>query len=228
MTKRSRMDTIAQRIQHFHQHLPPQVELVAVSKFHPSEELQEAYDAGQRIFGESQVQELVAKQAILPQDIAWHFIGHLQTNKVKYIAPFVSLIHAIDSERLLAEVSKQALRCGRTIDCLVQVHVAQESTKYGFRPQECLEFFERQAHRREGVRIVGLMCMASFVEDQAQIAQEFATAETLFEEIKQKYFAMADYFRVKSWGMSDDHPIAIVHGSTMVRIGTTIFGERQY
>lgn len=222
------MNTIAQRITHLHHTLPTSVQLVAVSKFHPCEELLEAYNAGQRVFGESQVQELVSKQATLPADIQWHFIGHLQTNKVKYIAPFVTLIHAIDSERLLAEVSKQALRCGRTIDCLVQVHVAQEDSKYGFPPEECRAFFARGAHQLPGVRIVGLMCMASFIEDEVQIAREFDTANQLFEEIKQQHFAHEDTFNTKSWGMSDDHPIAIAHGSTMVRIGTTIFGERTY
>lgn len=222
------MNTIANRIRHLRTALPEQVTLVAVSKFQPQEALHEAYEAGQRIFGESQVQELVAKQNSLPNDIQWHFIGHLQTNKVKYIAPFVTLIHAIDSERLLSVVSKQAQRCKRTIDCLVQLRVAQEDTKHGFTPKECLDFFERGGHHAPGIRIVGLMCMASFVDDKAQIAQEFALANRLFQQIKQTYFADIPSFQIKSWGMSDDYPIAITHGSTMIRIGTTIFGHRSY
>lgn len=191
--------------------------------------IQEAYDGGQRIFGESHVQELQQKHDVLPQDIEWHFIGHLQTNKVKYIAPYVSLIHAVDSHRLLAEIDKQAAKCGRTIGCLLQIHVAQEETKFGFLPDELLEYLQQGEWRNlKNVRICGLMCMASNVDDEEQIASEFSTAETLFNRIKEEYFKDKDFFCEKSWGMSDDYTIAIQHGSTLVRIGSRIFGARVY
>ena len=187
--------------------------------------IQEAYDGGQRIFGESHVQELVQKYNILPKDIQWHFIGHLQTNKVKYIAPFVSLIHAVDSEHLLKEIDKQAKKCGRIIPVLMQVHVAKEETKFGFLPDELLAFMQSGAWQQyENVSIEGLMCMATNTEDKAQIASEFEQANQLFKTINSKLLT----FNLKSWGMSDDYPIAVQHGSNMVRIGSLIFGERIY
>ncbi len=203
------------------------VSLVAVSKFHPAETIAEAYAAGQRIFGESRAQEVREKHALLPADIEWHFIGHLQPNKVKYIAPFVSLIHAVDSLKLLREIDRQAARCGRVIPCLLQLHVAQEETKFGFTPEEMRSLLDGGEWRTlEHVRLCGLMCMASNVDDEAQIRTEFRRANALFAEIKSRHFADDPRFSIRSWGMSDDYPIAIAEGSTMVRIGSKIFGER--
>ena len=209
--------------------LPQHVKLVAVSKFHPSEYLQEAYSEGQRIFGESQVQELQRKVVELPDDIQWHFIGHLQTNKVKYIAPYISMIEAVDSMKLMAEIQKQAAKHNRTIDVLLELHIAEEETKYGLRLDACRDFLESGEWRNmNNVRICGLMMMASNVDDEEQIREEFMTARRFFDEVKRKYFADADYFRERSWGMSDDYPIAVECGSTMVRVGTRIFGPRVY
>ena len=220
---------LSEKINNIQKSLPAGVRLVAVSKYHPASLIQEAYDAGQRIFGESHVQELVAKHDALPKDIEWHFIGHLQTNKVKYIAPFVSLIHAVDSERLLIEIDKQAKRCGRTIPVLLQVHVAKETTKFGFTPDELLNFMENGDWRQyTNIRFSGIMCMATNTEDEALIASEFEQAKTLFHRIKEKYFSDSDTFNECSWGMSGDYPIAIEHGSTLIRIGSMIFGERTY
>ena len=220
---------LSEKINKIQKTLPAGVRLVAVSKYHPASLIQEAYDAGQRIFGESHVQELVAKHDALPKDIEWHFIGHLQTNKVKYIAPFVSLIHAVDSERLLIEIDKQAKRCGRTIPVLLQVHVAKETTKFGFTPDELLNFMENGDWRQyTNIRFSGIMCMATNTEDEALIASEFEQAKTLFQRIKEKYFSDSDTFNECSWGMSGDYPIAIEHGSTLIRIGSMIFGERTY
>lgn len=220
---------LSEKINKIQKTLPAGVRLVAVSKYHPASLIQEAYDAGQRIFGESHVQELVAKHDALPKDIEWHFIGHLQTNKVKYIAPFVSLIHAVDSERLLIEIDKQAKRCGRTIPVLLQVHVAKETTKFGFTPDELLNFMENGDWRQyTSVCLSGIMCMATNTDDEALIASEFEQAKTLFHRIKEKYFSDSDTFNECSWGMSGDYPIAIEHGSTLIRIGSMIFGERTY
>lgn len=220
---------LSEKINNIQKTLPAGVRLVAVSKYHPASLIQEAYDAGQRIFGESHVQELVAKHDALPKDIEWHFIGHLQTNKVKYIAPFVSLIHAVDSERLLIEIDKQAKRSGRTIPVLLQVHVAKETTKFGFTPDELLNFMENGDWRQyTNIRFSGIMCMATNTDDEALIASEFEQAKTLFHRIKEKYFSNSDTFNECSWGMSGDYPIAIEHGSTLIRIGSMIFGERTY
>ena len=220
---------LSEKINKIKKTLPAGVRLVAVSKYHPASLIQEAYDAGQRIFGESHVQELVAKHDALPKDIEWHFIGHLQTNKVKYIAPFVSLIHAVDSERLLIEIDKQAKRSSRTIPVLLQVHVAKETTKFGFTPDELLNFMENGDWRQyTNIRFSGIMCMATNTEDEALIASEFEQAKTLFHRIKEKYFSDSDTFNECSWGMSGDYPIAIEHGSTLIRIGSMIFGERTY
>lgn len=208
--------------------LPSGVELVAVSKFHPIEKLREAYDAGQRIFGESRVQELQGKHESLPADIEWHFIGHLQTNKVKYIAPYISLIHAVDSYNLLAEISRQGQRAGRLIPCLLQLHIAQEETKFGFTPDECLSMLEQgQWKTLNGARIDGIMCMASNTDDGEQIRQEFLLAQHTFQTIRERHFADQPMFRICSWGMSDDFPIAIQCGANMVRVGSKIFGQRE-
>ena len=209
--------------------MPQGTRLVAVSKYHPASMICEAYDAGQRIFGESHVQELQQKVGVLPQDIEWHFIGHLQTNKVKYIAPYVSLIHAVDSLRLLREIDKQAARVQRVIDVLLQLHVAQEETKFGFSPEECEEMLQQSEWKSmEHVRIRGIMCMASLTDDEAQVAREFETAHRFFLQARDSHFAQVDYFTECSMGMSDDYPIALQHGSTLVRIGSMIFGPRVY
>lgn len=209
--------------------IPAGVELVAVSKFHPAAAIQEAYDQGQRIFGESRAQELQAKHAALPADIEWHFIGHLQPNKVKYIAPYISLIHAVDSYKLLCEINKQAVKCGRVIPCLLELHIAQEATKYGLTPEACTELLETTGWRDlPGVRIDGLMCMASNTDDEAQVRSEFHRARTYFDEVKARFFADAPHFCQRSWGMSHDYRLAIAEGATLVRIGTAIFGERVY
>ena len=205
------------------------VELVAVSKYHPVEELQEAYDAGQRVFGESHVQEMVAKHEVLPEDIRWHFIGHLQTNKVKYMAGFVSLIHSVDSLKLLKEIDKQARKVGRRIDVLLQLHVAEEETKFGFSFDEVLAMLDGEEWRTmEGVRIVGLMAMATNTDDEGQIANEFEAVRGLFDVVKSRFFSEEPSFREISMGMSGDYLIAQEHGSTLVRVGSMIFGERDY
>jgi len=200
---------------------------VAVSKFHPAEAIQEAYDQGQRIFGESRAQELQAKHEALPNDIEWHFIGHLQPNKVKYIAPYISLIHAVDSYKLLAEISKQALRAGRTIPCLIELHLAQETTKYGFSTDDCTDMLQTSGWRElKGVQIAGIMCMASNTDDTAQIRAEFRKAYEFFHYLKSAFFQDSPFFRHRSYGMSHDYRIAMEEGATLVRIGTAIFGER--
>lgn len=209
--------------------IKPGVELVAVSKFHPAEVIQEAYDEGQRIFGESRAQELREKQATLPADIEWHFIGHLQPNKVKYIAPYISLIHAVDSLKLLNEINKQAAKHNRVINCLLELRVAQEATKYGMTPDECLALLESDEWRElKNVQIAGMMCMASNTDNRAQIRQEFQRARACFDEAKTRFFANDPAFCQRSWGMSEDYDIAMEEGATLVRIGTAIFGEREY
>ena len=206
--------------------LPQGVTLIAVSKYHPAEAVQAAYDAGQRDFGESKAQDLTAKHATLPKDINWHFIGHLQTNKVKYIAPFVHLIHSIDSYKLLCEVNRQGAKAGRKIPCLLQIHIAQEETKFGLTPQECRELLAQSEWRMlKNIELCGIMCMASNTDDQKQIAGEFSQAQQLFNEIKERYFADNERFCIISAGMSDDYPIAIAHGSTHIRLGSSIFCE---
>lgn len=209
--------------------LPEGVRLVAISKYHPADAIKEAYDAGQRIFGENHVQELVAKEAVLPKDIEWHFTGHLQTNKVKYIAPFVSLIHSVDSEHLLAEIDKQGAKAGRRIPCLLQLHIAEESTKFGFTPQDLDLFLSSGKYLKfQNTQIRGLMCMGTFTDDRSQTDREFSLAQDTFSSVKNHYFADDDSFCELSMGMSDDYHIALRHGSTLVRIGTQIFGQRVY
>lgn len=225
----SNESTISGRLYAVRDSLPQGVTLVAVSKFHPEAQLLEAYSAGQRMFGESHVQELVRKHEQLPSDIQWHFIGHLQTNKVKYIVPFVSMIEAVDSWRLLTEIEKHAARACRVIPVLLELHVAQEQTKYGWSVDELRSMFASGEWRRLGhVSIDGLMAMASFTDDKEQVRREFSTARALFEELKSTYFAEEEHFSRCSWGMSDDYPIAVECGSNMVRVGTRIFGSRGY
>lgn len=216
-------------IQRLREELPSGVRLVAVSKYHPEEYIRAAYATGQRIFGENHVQELQRKQPLLPNDIVWHFLGHLQTNKVKYIAPYVSVIESVDSERLISEINRQALRNDRTIDVLLELHIAQEETKSGLTMEECSQLLASGIKERyANVRICGLMTMASHTNDEAQIESEFKIAADYFDRIKAAYFPNDDYFCERSWGMSGDYQIAIRQHATLIRIGTKIFGPRIY
>lgn len=218
---------IAENIKEIQSKLPENVTLVAVSKTKPVEDLQEAYNAGQRIFGENKVQEMTSKYEVLPKDIQWHLIGHLQTNKVKYIAPYVSLIHSIDSEKLLREVNKEAKKNNRIIPCLLQFHIAEEETKFGFSFDEAKELIESEAFLNfQNIQIVGIMGMASFTENEQQIRNEFQTLHDYFHVLKSHYFKFNPDFKEISMGMSGDYKIAIEHGSTMIRVGSTIFGHR--
>lgn len=209
--------------------LPAGVNLVAISKFHPNEYIEAAYAEGQRIFGESHEQELARKVESLPKNIEWHFIGHLQTNKVKYIAPYISMIESVDSLKLLKEINKQAAKHDRVVKVLLELHIAEEETKSGFSFDDCRELLEAGEWRTmDHVQICGIMMMASNTDDEQQIAQEFDAAYAFFKEVKEKYFADDDAFCERSWGMSHDYRIAVKHGSNMVRVGTTIFGPRIY
>jgi len=208
--------------------LPERVTLVAVSKTYPPETIREAYDAGQRIFGENRVQELVAKYAVLPKDIQWHLIGHLQTNKVKYIVPFVTLIHSVDSSRLLETIHEQALKHGRVIDVLMEVHVAREESKHGWVENELFDYMASGAWKSlSGVRLRGVMGVATFTDDQQEVRSEFERLHGIFQRIKREEH-FGPEFDTLSMGMSEDYPLAIDCGSTMVRLGTLIFGARQY
>lgn len=221
--------SIADNLKQVLAELPQGVRLVAVSKFHPNEAIEEAYEAGQRIFGESKVQEMTAKYESLPKDIEWHFIGHLQTNKIKYIAPYVALIHGVDTYKLLVEINKQAAKAERIVNCLLQIHVAQEETKFGFSPEECKEMLsEGEWKQLTHIRICGIMGMASNTDNEEQIRSEFCLLNRLFNEIKDEWFAGSDTFRELSMGMSHDYHEAIAAGSTLVRVGSKIFGEREY
>ena len=209
--------------------LPDGVKLVAISKFHPKEYIEAAYREGQRIFGESHEQELAGKVQSLPKDIEWHFIGHLQTNKVKYIAPYISMIEAVDTVKLLKEINKQAAKYNRVINVLLELHIAEEESKYGFTPDACREFLKSGEWRElKNVHISGLMMMASNLEDKDQIRKEMTFASNLFDELKATYFSDDPEFKDRSWGMSHDYPIAVECHSTMVRVGTAIFGPRVY
>ena len=207
--------------------IPENVKLVAVSKTKPLEFVQQAYDAGHRLFGENKAQELAAKQPQLPADIQWHFIGHLQSNKVKYIAPFVAMIHAVDSLKLLKEINKQAVKNDRVIDCLLEFHIAREASKFGLSVTDAEAILESEQYQTmQNVRICGVMGMATFTEDREQVREEFQNLKTIFEQLKQKYFHDTDHFCEVSMGMSGDYPIAIEEGATIVRIGSSIFGAR--
>lgn len=209
--------------------LPVYVKLIAVSKTHPVSVIMEAYRAGHKIFGENRVQELLAKYNEMPKDIEWHLIGHLQTNKVKYIAPFVSLIHSVDSLKLLSVINKEALKCDRVIDCLLQVYIASEETKFGLSADELHELLQNpELDQLQNIRICGLMGMATFTDNLKQVRTEFRFLKNLFEEVKQKYFQDKPWFKELSMGMSSDYQIAVEEGSTMVRIGSNIFGHRSY
>lgn len=223
------MSSIADAIKEIRSTLPSSVELIAVSKTHPIEYIEEAYACGQRHFGENKVQEMTDKASKLPQDIKWHLIGHLQTNKVKYIAPYVHLIHSIDSIKLLQAVNKEALKCNRVIRCLLQVHVAQEETKFGLLPLDVNQLLSSDEYKSlNNVKICGIMGMASFTDDQEQIKKEFQTIHNIFVETKNNFFVNDPEFKELSMGMSGDYPIAISEGATMVRVGTGIFGKRYY
>ena len=218
--------TVKQRLERIYATLPASVSLVAVSKFHPAERIMEAYEAGQRIFGESRPQEMAQKQATLPADIEWHMIGHLQTNKVKLIAPFVSLIASVDSDRLVEEIEKQAAKHNRTIDILLEVHVAQEETKSGWSAEELRTYLASGIlNTMTHVRVRGLMTIASNTDDEAVVRRDFATIRHIYDELKQQFGTSFDTLSI---GMSDDYPIALDYGTTMVRIGTAIFGAREY
>lgn len=220
------MGTVADNLAHIRAALPAGVTLVAVSKFHPTEVLMEAYHAGQRIFGESRPQELMTKYKELPKNIEWHMIGHLQTNKVKYIVPFVSLIHSVDSMKLAEAINKEAEKYRRTVDVLLQVHIAQEESKFGWDAGELEHFLQNGSlNAMKHIRIRGLMGMASLTDDTAQVRREFTGLHSVFITFKEKYLPEMD---VLSMGMSGDYPLAIEEGATMVRVGSSIFGARQY
>ena len=220
---------ISENISSLRKNIPANVQLVCVSKFNPNESITEAYEKGERIFGESKVQELCEKYESLPKDISWHFIGHLQSNKIKYIVPFVSLIHGVDSFKLLTEIDKQASKLGKTVNCLLQVHIAQEETKFGFSGEELFEMLEAGEWKSlKSIQLCGLMGMATYTDNKEQVRSEFRYLKTLFEQLKSAYFVNESSFCELSMGMSDDYPIAIEEGSTLVRVGSLIFGHRNY
>lgn len=215
---------IKKQLEELKNQLPEHVQLVAISKTHPNEQIMKAYDTGHRAFGENRVQELEVKYEALPKDIEWHLVGHLQRNKVKYIAPFVHLIHAVDSLRLLREIEKQGKRFDRKISCLLQLKIATEDSKFGMEVEDIKALLESEDFKNmEYVKVEGLMGMASFTEDEEQVRQEFTKIKNLYNELKDEYD-----FNTLSIGMSGDYPIAIEEGSTMIRVGSAIFGQRDY
>jgi len=220
--------SIQQNIKEIRTHIPGHVRLVCVSKFNPNEAILEAYDCGERVFGESKVQELCGKYDTLPKDISWHFIGHMQSNKIKYIVPFVELIHGVDSYKLLEEINKQAIKSEKIINCLLQVHIASEETKFGFSAEELLQTLTNGGWKElKNIRICGLMGMATYTRNRDQIRSEFKVLKSLFDQIKISFFENENSFSELSMGMSDDYQIAIEEGSTLVRIGSSIFGSRE-
>lgn len=209
--------------------VPEGVTLVAVSKTKPISDLQEAYDAGQRVFGENYPQEMRDKHEVLPQDIQWHFIGHLQTNKIKYIIPYVTLIHSIDTANLLEAVNKEAKKHDRVVDCLLQFHIALEETKFGLDLDEARQLLDSDAFKQmENVRICGVMGMGTFTDNMDEVRKEFKHLKSIFETLKKDYFANQPQFKEISMGMSEDYPIAIEEGATLIRVGSKIFGARVY
>lgn len=220
---------IQSNIQEIRKHIPAHVKLVCVSKFQSAEAILEAYNAGERNFGENKVQELCTKSETLPKDIQWHYIGHLQTNKIKFIIPFVCLIHGVDSLKLLKEIDKSAAKINRKVNCLLQVHIAEEETKFGFSENELIEMLQSDEWKPlSNINICGLMGMATFTKDENKVRKEFRTLKTLFDKLKSAFFANEPDFCEISMGMSDDFSIAIEEGSSMVRIGSSIFGVRNY
>lgn len=223
------MSSIAENLKQIADSLPEGVKLVAVSKTKPVEAIEEAYNAGQRVFGENRAQELAEKYEVLPKDIEWHLIGHLQTNKVKYVAGFVAMIHGVESLKLLETIDKEAKKHNRVISCLLQFHVAQEETKFGLNIEEAKALLESESYAEmKNVRIEGVMGMATNTENLTQVREEFRHLRRIFEELKQQYFADKPEFKELSMGMSGDYLIAVEEGSTMVRVGSSIFGARQY
>lgn len=221
--------SVAENMDLIRANLPESVTLVAVSKTKPAVLLMEAYRHGQRAFGENKVQEMVWKHDELPKDIEWHFIGHLQTNKVKYIVPFVHLIHGVDSFKLLIAIDKEARKVNRVIPCLLQFHIAEEETKFGFSMEETIEMLNSpEFSGLKNVQISGVMGMATFTDDDNQVRKEFSGLKAIFDRLKSEYFAHDPEFKEISMGMSGDYRIAVEQGSTLVRIGSTIFGEREY
>ena len=221
------MSAIQNHLQNITNELPQGVTLVAVSKYHPASDILEAYHAGQRVFGENLAREMQNKHDILPKDIQWHFIGHLQKTKVKYIAPFVSMIQSVDSIQLLQEIDRQAAKHNRIIPCLLQIHVAQEQTKFGLTFQECLDLLEEGSWRQlTHIRIDGIMGIATHTEDTSLIRKEFQSLNNLFKQVKETYFLNDDNFSYKSWGMSDDYQLDFQENSNTIRIGSAIFGNR--
>lgn len=221
--------TIAENIQKIKNDLPAGVKLIAVSKTRPDENILEAYMAGQRCFGENRAQEMASKFQVLPADIEWHFIGHLQSNKVRYIAPFVSLVQSVDSLNLLEVINHEAVKNKRIIPCLLEIYIAKEETKSGLSEYETRELLKSEAFKKmTNIRIDGVMGMATFTDDMNQVRQEFRELKKLFDDLRREYFGGKENFRDLSMGMSSDYPVAIEEGSTMVRIGTSIFGERNY
>ncbi len=219
--------SIPQKINTIIEEIPSNVKLVAVSKTKPQEDILKAYEGGYRIFGENKPQELTQKYADLPKDIEWHFIGHLQTNKVKYIAPFVHLIHAVDSIKLLKEINKQAVKSNREINCLLQFHIADEASKFGLDLVKAKELLASDEYKAlNSIKIVGVMGMATYTNDEDQIRREFTNLKTIFEALKSESFSNEDSFKEISMGMSGDYQLAIEEGSTMIRLGSTIFGSR--
>lgn len=221
--------SIAEKIDKIKATLPAHVQLVAVSKTKPNELILEAYHHGQKIFGENKVQEMAAKYESMPKDIEWHFIGHLQTNKIKYLVPFVHLIHGVDSFKLLKSIDSEAKKAGRIISCLLQFHIAEEETKFGLSLEEAEEILDSEEYKKlQNIQLCGVMGMATYTEDEDQIRKEFAHLKSCFDHLKSKYFGHDTGFKEISMGMSGDYPIAIEEGSTMIRIGSNIFGERNY
>lgn len=221
------MPGVAENIKLLKHQIPESVKLIAVSKTKPADIILEAYKTGHRIFGENRVQELLKKKDILPGDIEWHLIGHLQSNKVKYIVPFIKMIQSVDSFSLLKTIDREALKAGRIVDCLLQIHIASEETKFGFDLQEITSMITSEEFRNlTSVRICGVMGMATFTTNSEQVSKEFRHLADCFKEIKTKYFSGNNYFSEISMGMSGDYPIAIREGSTMIRIGSLIFGSR--
>ena len=220
------MSSIAERLDAIRATIPSGVRLLAISKYYPVEDVLEAYNAGQRDFGENKAQDLVAKQQALPADIRWHFTGHLQSNKIKYIAPFVYMIHSVDSFQLLREINKFGAKNGRVVPCLLQIHIAQEETKFGFTSDECLAMLSAEEWKElKNIHIRGLMCMASNTDDIQQVASEFTAVRALFDDIRNRWFADDEEFDTLSAGMSGDYLTAIEAGSTCVRIGSSIFED---
>lgn len=215
------------KITNLKQTLPSGCQLIAVSKTQPVEKLKEAYAAGQRIFGENKVQEVVPKFEALPKDIEWHMIGHLQSNKVKFIAPFIHLIHSVDSARLLEEIDKQAGKVGRTISCLLQLHIAKEETKFGFSEEEVMALLSSPSFKNlQNIKILGLMGMATFIDNPEQVRSEFRSLKKFFDALKKSSLPSKVEMKELSMGMSGDYQIAIEEGSTMIRVGSAIFGSR--